>query len=161
MVKIKSIFAAVAMPIMVGAAFCVSGCASGEARQSNDYLLIARAPLVVPPEYKLRPPQAGLAQPSEIAEVAGVTRTFGANVGAEASPVEVALVRSAKAMAVSPVIRGRIDYEEAAVIRKPNVVSDNIRGFEQDTEAHADAKTDIATGGDVVTIGAVSKLPGT
>ncbi|MGB2574408.1 MAG: DUF3035 domain-containing protein, partial [Henriciella sp.] len=116
---------------------------------------------VVPPEYQLRPPAAGQALPSEIVAENFGSAAFGSDIGSSASVIEQALVADAGAMAVSPVIRAQVDYEEAKVIRKGRFGSDRVLNWlrpEQPVE-------DSATGGDEVIIEQDGrgnrKLPGT
>ncbi len=148
-----------------------AGCAGGPSdpgindAQQDEFRVIKKPPLTVPPDYSLRPPRAGIAQPSEVDETLRQVTAFGSTVGADASPAERALVAAAGANAVNPVIRAQIDYEEAGMIRKPGSVADRIifwRGDEDEREA---ARNDSATGGEQVEIeparGSSIKLPGT
>ena len=85
----------------------------------DEFRVVTKAPLTVPPDYSLRPPRAGMAQPAEVdPALANSATAFGTEIGASASDAERALVAAAGANAVSPVIRAQIDYEEAGVIRK-------------------------------------------
>lgn len=147
-----------------GAMLTVVGCASGGASNApNEFRVVKKAPLVVPPEYNLRPPQAGQAQPFEVDPTrAGVATAFGSDIGADASMAERALVAAAGANAVSPVIREQVDYEEAKIIRKTPSVADRVMFWRSED---ADNSGDSATGGEPVTIargsGQRAKLPGT
>ncbi len=132
-------------------------------RTPDEFRVVTKAPLVVPPEYNLRPPQAGQATPAEV-DVARAERAtaFGTTIGADASGSERALVASADANAVSPVIRAQIDYEQAKIIRKSTSVSDRITSWSPEGEGPV---ADSATGDEAVTIergsGERLKLPGT
>jgi hypothetical protein len=147
-------------------AACVSS--NGGARTPDEFRVVTKAPLAVPPEYKLRPPQAGTAQPAEIdPERAQPAEAFGTSVGKNASASEKALVAAAGANAVSPVIREQIDFEEAKTIRKNRSATDRVLFWRKDKpEDAASAAEDNATGGAPVSIekaksGARLKLPGT
>jgi hypothetical protein len=142
-----------------------AGCASstGAANAPDEFRVVKKAPLVVPPDYNLRPPQSGQAQPFEVDEArAGIATAFGSNVGASASASERSLVAAAGANSVSPVIREQVDFEEAKTIRKSVELSDRVmfwkKGDDEDT-------SDTATGGEPVIIergtGQRLKLPGT
>ncbi|MEM9054330.1 MAG: DUF3035 domain-containing protein [Pseudomonadota bacterium] len=141
----------------------VTGCAGLASSNSPDeFRVVKKAPLVVPPDYSLRPPQAGQAQPFEVDPTrAGTVSAFGADFGQNASASEKALVAAAGANAVSPVIREQVDYEEARVIRKSSSISDRVMFWQRGDEEVADS----ATGGEEVTIergsGERLKLPGT
>lgn len=141
----------------------VTGCAGLRGSSSPDeFRVVKKAPLVVPPEYSLRPPQAGQSQPLEVDEErAGTASAFGTDIGQDASASERALVAAAGANAVSPVIRQRVDWEEAKTIRKSPSISDRVMFWQRGE----DETPDSATGGEEVTIergsGERLKLPGT
>lgn len=145
------------------AATLLSGCASlGGSSSPDEFRVVKKAPLVVPPDYSLRPPEAGQGLPFEVDPTrAGTASAFGSDVGANASSSERALVAAAGANAVSPVIREQVDWEESRVIRKSQSVSDRVMGWDG-TDNTSD---DSATGGGEVTIergsGDRIKLPGT
>lgn len=145
------------------AGMLVSGCAAlGGTNSPDEFRVVKKAPLVVPPEYSLRPPEAGSGTPFEVDPTrAGTASAFGTDIGQNASASERALVAAAGANAVSPVIREQVDWEEASIIRKSQSVSDRVMnsdGSEQDSP-------DSATGGGEVQIARGSgdrlKLPGT
>ena len=141
----------------------VTGCAGLSGNNAPDeFRVVKKAPLVVPPEYSLRPPQPGQSQPFEVDEDrAGSASAFGTDIGQNASAAERALVAAADANAVSPVIRQRVDWEEAKTIRKSASIADRVLFWQRD----ADEPADSATGGGEVTIergsGERLKLPGT
>lgn len=153
--------------VAVGSALAATGCQSlnGAPTSPDEFRVVTKAPLVVPPDYNLRPPQAGQAQPFEVDQTrASVASAFGTNIGADASLSERALVAAAGANAVSPIIREQVDYEEAKIIRKSTSLSDRVmfwrKGGEEDTGG------DSATGNEPVTIERGNsrgrlKLPGT
>ena len=133
----------------------VTGCASLSGNNSPDeFRVVKKAPLVVPPEYSLRPPQAGQSQPFEVDEErAGTASAFGTDIGQNASAAERALVAAAGANAV--------DWEESKTIRKSTSISDRVLFWQRGE----DETPDSATGGEEVTIergsGERLKLPGT
>lgn len=146
---------------LVGTTACQSSGPSGP----DEFRVVRKAPLVVPPEYNLRPPQPGQAQPTEVDPTrTAVTTSFGTSIGQDASAAERALVAAADANAVSPVIREQIDFEEAKIIRKRPSVSDRIMFWQADEDG--EPVEDSATGGEEVVIergerGGGLKLPGT
>lgn len=141
----------------------VTGCSSlGGSNSPDEFRVVKKAPLVVPPDYSLRPPEPGAGQPFEVDPTrSGTVTAFGADIGVDASASERALVAAAGANAVSPVIRSQVDWEEARIIRKSSTVSDRVIGWDGAEEETADS----ATGGGEVTIergsGERLKLPGT
>ena len=141
----------------------LSGCAAlGGTNSPDEFRVVKKAPLVVPPEYSLRPPEAGSGTPFEVDESrAGTASAFGTDIGTNASASERALVASADANAVNPVIRQQVDWEEAAIIRKSTSVSDRVMS----TDGSELTDPDSATGGGEVQIARGSgerlKLPGT
>lgn len=145
------------------AATLMTGCAGlGGSNSPDEFRVVKKAPLVVPPDYNLRPPEAGSGVPFEVdPSRAGAASAFGLDIGRNASFSERALITAAGASAVSPVIREQVDWEEARVIRKSPSVSETVIGWEGGEDGAADS----ATGGQEVTIqrgsGDRLKLPGT
>ena len=151
-----------------GALAAATGCASSVDRSPDEFRAVTKAPLTVPPDYKLRPPPAGSTLPAEVdPKRAGVASAFGSNIGKNASASERALVSAAGANAVSPVVRAQVDYDETKTIRKNQGVVDRVLFWRKDNaEDAASAIDDNATGGEAVTIERASgtprlKLPGT
>ena len=90
---------------------CSSG--TGGSRTPDEFRVVTKAPLSVPPDYSLRPPGAGQSLPAEVeAAKADNAAAFGSTLGTNASASEKALVASAGANAISPMIRTELDYEE-------------------------------------------------
>ncbi|MEM1086302.1 MAG: DUF3035 domain-containing protein [Pseudomonadota bacterium] len=153
--------------IASGAALVImTGCASNRTSSSSapdEFRVVTKAPLVVPPDFNLRPPTTGQALPAEVSDNGGgSTIAFGNQLGQNASASERALVAAANANAVNPIVRSQVDYEEAKVIRKSIAVSDRIMSWRNDGSQETG---DSATGGESVEINRGSgdrlKLPGT
>ncbi|WP_084397790.1 DUF3035 domain-containing protein [Henriciella aquimarina] len=145
----------------MGALLATGGCLFGGGGPSgpDEFRVVTKAPLSVPPEYSLRPPAAGTSVPAEADPTrAPVAAAFGSSIGENASAVERALVSAAGANAVNPMIRSMVDYEEAGTIRKTRDDADAILNSQGEVE-------DNATGNEQVTIARGSgdriKLPGT
>lgn len=141
----------------------VAGCAGlSRSNSPDEFRVVKKAPLVIPPDYSLRPPEAGQAQPFEVDETRiGTASAFGSDIGQNASPAERALVAAAGANAVSPIIRQQVDWEQARTIRKSGSVSDRVIDWDGEEGDVADSATG---GGDVVIergSGERLKLPGT
>lgn len=145
-----------------------AACSSGGSRAGipDEFRVVKKPPLTVPPEYSLRPPTAGTVVPAEVsAAQAEQAVAFGEQVGTGASQAERVMVAKAGAIAVSAVIRDLVDYEEAGVLRKPDRISDAVTGWTGSEEELALAEGDNATGGEEIIIersnGSRIKLPGT
>lgn len=142
----------------------VTACGSVGSRAAPDeFKVVTKAPLTVPPEYALKPPAPGQARPPELdPDRQGTTFAFGSNVGQNASEIEKRVVREAGAIATNPLVRAQVDFESAKILRKPGDFADEIISADDTSDAEA---TDSATGGGDVRIdgarGNVVKLPGT
>ncbi|MBY9068429.1 DUF3035 domain-containing protein [Hyphomonas sp. WL0036] len=134
----------------------------------DEFRVVTKPPLAIPPNYSLRPPAPGTSIPAEV-EIAtsGTTAAFGAGLGQQASASERALVASAHANAVNPAVRAQVDYEETKAIRKSPSIADRILFWRKNNpEDAASAASDNATGNQTVVIeqaggGSRIKLPGT
>jgi hypothetical protein len=126
--------------VAVGAVLSLSGC-GGQVRQAlgmtkhspDEFLTVAHAPLTLPPDYNLRPPQPGAARPQEgtaaeqaqtalYANNGGTAPTYASAYDASSevaqSSGEVALLQNAGAAGIDPGIREQIDSETAAQIER-------------------------------------------
>lgn len=136
----------------------------------DEFRVVTRAPLTVPPDYSLRPPRPGEPRPQELApdEEARQALLFGQDVGRNASPGERTLVSRAGADAVDPNIRDTVDFEGANIVHRNEAFSDRVNAGataqtpeQQQAEAEAVRR---ATGGGSVVIereAGSDKLPGT
>lgn len=108
---------------LVVAALALSGCEGvrkslGFGKNAPDeFQVVSRAPLSLPPDYNLRPPEPGAPRPQE-----GTTRdqaktalfgTYDSGFASdmEGSPGEIALLQSAGATGIDPNIRKLVDQE--------------------------------------------------
>lgn len=156
------------LPVLLGTAVvALAACSSrGTPNAPDEFNIVKKAPLTVPPEYSLRPPEIGDVRPVE-ADPTRQTQVlaFGTDIGRNASAVERVLVARAGAIAVSPIIRDIIDYDEAGLLRKGRTISEAVTSYEGTEEELALAAEDNATGGGDVKIergsGRRIKLPGT
>ena len=145
----------------MGAILAVASCTGNGPSGPDEFRVVTKPPLSVPPEYSLRPPPAGTTVPAEADPARTPTAAaFGTSIGQNASEVEKALVAAAGANAVSPNIRSLVDYEEAGTVRKVRSDSDQIMSYQGEG-----AVEDNATGDEPVEIGPGNpnrvKLPGT
>lgn len=101
----------------------VQGCAAFNAgkRSPDEFTVVTSAPLIIPPDYGLRPPEPSVVKERELAK-AGVTEEvlFGNNPLAdrqEASAGEIALLRQMGALSVDDHIRDQIRRENAKLVK--------------------------------------------
>jgi hypothetical protein len=128
----------------------LSGCgndvrqALGMTKQSPDeFQVVAHAPLTLPPDYSLHPPQPGAPRPQEgTASDQAKTALFGTQTASAAtggtdtagtpgdtsnqSSGEVALLQNAGANGIDPQIRAQIDEETAAAIERDKSLVDRL-----------------------------------
>lgn len=123
--------AAVAVGALVALGATVGGCT--QARQAlglnkqapDEFQVVARAPLSLPPDYSLRPPEPGAPRPQEgtardQAEnaVFGVQTASAGDIPPGASQGEAALLQSAGATGIDPNIRQLVDRETSALVEE-------------------------------------------
>jgi hypothetical protein len=171
--------------MVAAAAAAASGCSTvsrslGMTKTVPDeFRVVTRAPLTLPPDYSLRPPRPGEPRPQELEPDAEARAAlFGQDAGQSASVGERAFVSAAGAEAVDPNIRNTVDYESDGVVRRSEALSDSVNAFQGQEAAQAPAADAAAeqrrrdeeeavrraTGGGDVTIrreGGGFKLPGT
>lgn len=119
--------------IAAALASSVSGCGTlskavgSDKTAPDEFRVLTKPPLVIPPDYALRPPKpgdprSGLADPSAQAQAA----LFGRDIGRGASTGERALVQAAGAQAVDEKIREAVDLESSDLVRKGEQFSDRV-----------------------------------
>lgn len=112
---------------VVLAALALSGCdqarkAFGIAKQSPDeFAVVSRAPLSLPPDFDLRPPRPGAKRPQETAPpdaargALAASATGRSGTAPAGSPAEKALLARAGAENPDPGIRARLDREASVL----------------------------------------------
>lgn len=137
---------ALALSGVAMASLSIAGCstlgeAAGLSRQTPDeFNVVTKAPLVVPPEFALRPPAVGAELPSVIdPSQRGQSVLFGDDLGAEASAGELALITAAGAVATQRNIRTEIDYDDAQIIRTRPSFTEQVLSFVPLTNTTTDA----------------------
>jgi len=103
----------------------------------DEFKVIKRAPLEVPPHYTLRPPAPGAARPQEIEPTEQARQTvFGANDPSEPrrapTSTEESLLRQAGANNIDPSIRSKVDSETANLKDENQPVIDKIISLGRD-----------------------------
>lgn len=154
------------------AAGMASGCQSTqkalglEKSAPDEFRVITKAPLVVPPDFALRPPRAGEARPGPAdASAAGArAAVFGTDVGSKASEGEKLLVVKAGAAAVDPTVRTQVDFEGGAIVHKSDEYSDKVLAKTPTPSTEEQESIRRVTGGGTVTAeggnARPAKLPG-
>lgn len=128
--------------VLVAACAAATGCASAgkalgvEKSAPDEFRVVTRAPLTLPPDYALRPPRPGDPRPQELRpDAAARAAVFGQDVGQDASAGERGLVAKAGADAIDPAIRAQVDLEGAALVRKPETFANSVINFQGATVA--------------------------
>lgn len=127
--KLRSVLIISAAALITSTA-CTSGVrqALGAERSTPDeFKVVTIAPLTVPPEYNLRPPEPGELRAEDIFTDRQAQRAlFGDLDSSNASDAEILLAARAGAAEANPDVRALIDGETAAVIRKNEGLADRI-----------------------------------
>src|SRR5262249_38372645 len=105
----------------------------------DEFRVVTRAPLTLPPDYSLRPPSPGEPRPQELAPDAEARAAlFGQDVGQGASAGERALVSNAGAASMDPTVRDQVDFEASGTVHRSQAFSDRVIAF-TGSEAEAGA----------------------
>jgi hypothetical protein len=130
---------------LVGVALPLVGCtgfrqAIGVAKVSPDeFAVVTKAPLVIPPDYSLKPPAPGAGPTSDSSELAAQRALIGdvnANT-AGLTPGERALLGDAGAQYADPMIRQIIDQEYAGIVDKDRDFADRLIFWSHPNQAKA------------------------
>lgn len=170
---------------LIVAAAATSGCSTvssalGQGKVAPDeFRVVTRAPLTLPPDYSLRPPAPGEARPQELQPDAEARAAiFGSDIAQGATGGERAIVASAGATSVDANVREQVDYEGSGIVHRSENFADRLLSFQgaaADAAAPLDSEGEArrlqeqesvrrVTGGEAVTIQRNSggfKLPGT
>lgn len=118
---------------ILGAALAVTGCQSTKQALGmskvvpDEFRVVTKAPLVVPPEYALRPPAPGEPRPQELQpESAARQALLGQRAAASRSEGEQALVTRAGGDRADPLARYVVDDEFGDIAYKEKSFADRI-----------------------------------
>ena len=112
----------------------------------DEFRVVTKAPLVVPPDFSLRPPAPGKPRPQELQpESAARTALLGVREGEVRSDGEKLLVAKAGADKADPLIRYVVDDEFGDVAHKEKSFADKVMFWRPDKAA---TPTPAATGSD-------------
>ena len=127
--RLSAVFA-ISMAALIGTSACGSGVrqALGVERATPDeFRVVTIAPLTVPPEYALRPPQPGELRAEDIFQDRQAQRAlFGDLEASNASDAEILFAARAGAADANPDVRALIDGETAAIVRKERSFADRV-----------------------------------
>ena len=117
--------------VLVAAAFSTAGCGSAGAafgkNTPDEFRVVARAPLVVPPDYALRPPSPGEPRPQELQpESQARLALLGRQQATDRSQGEQLLVAQAGVAKADPLIRYVVDDEQGSLAHKDKSFADTV-----------------------------------
>ena len=122
--------------VMVGAlmltGFALTGCGGGEALgfgkvTPDEFRVVAKAPLTLPPEYSLRPPTPGEPRPQELQpESAARQAVLGEAAAVKRSDGEKLLAQRAGGGGADPLIRYVVDDEFGEIAHKDKSFADTV-----------------------------------
>jgi hypothetical protein len=131
--NLRRIAVAAAWSGLAVAGLSTAGCAAagkalGVSKVTPDeFRVVARAPLVVPPDYSLRPPAPGEPRPQELQpESQARTALLGAGASANRSQGENLLVAKAGGDKADPLVRYVVDDEFGDVTHKDKSFADKV-----------------------------------
>ena len=142
------VMCALALTVAAGLGGCQSASkAMGIAKVTPDeFRVVTKAPLVIPPEYALRPPAPGEPRPQELQpESAARAALAGQAAAASRSDGERLLVARSGAEKADPLIRYVVDDEFGDIAHKDKSFADAVMFWRKDAPARPVASTGAAT----------------
>jgi len=138
--------AAIAAVLLAGAG--LAGCSSASKALGmnkatpDEFRVVAKAPLIVPPDYSLRPPKPGEPRPQELQpESAARTALLGERLGEARSDGEKLLVARVGADKADPLVRYVVDDEFGDIAHKDKSFADKVMFWRKSQPA---GPTDVA-----------------
>jgi len=145
----RSALKTTAVAALTAAALSLGGCFHNDTSLAfnpnapDEFRVVAKAPLVVPPDYALRPPAPGEPRPQELQpESAARLAILGEREKAARSTGETLLVNRAGAEKADPLIRYAVDDEFGSIAHKDTSFANKILFWKKDpTPAGAGANS--------------------
>jgi len=108
----------------------------------DEFRVVTKAPLTVPPDYSLRPPTPGEPRPQELQpESAARTALLGQRAAEQRSEGEKLLAAKAGADKADPLVRYVVDDEFGDLAHKDPSFADKVMFWRRDKKADAAART--------------------
>ncbi len=122
----RSFFASAAIALLAGC-----GALGGGKNPPDEFAIATKAPLVVPPDYSLRPPRPGEARPQELSAADRAQQVLlGDTTAAPPTLGEQALLQKAGALAADPNIRNLLDAENGSRAEKQASLANQLMFWE-------------------------------
>jgi hypothetical protein len=110
----------------------------------DEFRVVAKAPLIIPPDYSLRPPKPGEPRPQELQpESAARVALLGQREGENRSDGEKLLVAKAGADKADPLVRFVVDDEFGDIAHKDKSFADHVIFWHKDKDKKAAGTADI------------------
>lgn len=145
--SLNRVIVATALIGMVG----LTGCASSRKALGmtkvtpDEFRVVSKAPLVVPPDYSLRPPAPGEPRPQELQpESAARNALLGQREAEQRSAGEKMLVAKAGAEKADPLVRYVVDDEFGDIAHKEKGFADKVMFWRADKKPSAEAPATLA-----------------
>jgi hypothetical protein len=118
----------------------------------DEFRVVTKAPLTVPPDYSLRPPTPGEPRPQELQpESAARTALLGERAAQQRSEGEKLLVSKAGADKADPLVRYVVDDEFGDLAHKDSSFADKVLFWRKDKQEAAALKTAKQSGAETAT----------
>lgn len=125
---------------LLGLPLALSGCGNTNVKKElglektvpDEFAVVKRAPLEIPPSYTLRPPQPGAPRPQEQATAQQARQTIfgsGSQINPTSSSGESALLGQAGGQHADPSIRQKVDQETAELHDRNKPVVEKLLGI--------------------------------
>ena len=129
--------------MIAGFSLALAGCGGGESLRDtlgygksapDEFSIVTKAPLVIPPDYSLRPPQPGAPRPQEMDMQPGATaqraligaQELTADISPSLSAGEQALLEQSGASAADPRIRQVVNAETRSLVERDKTFVDDV-----------------------------------